>query len=137
MNSMYKVVKIYKAARTRFIDLLNLDTGTLDKVFDDSCEVDIGYDDFEFITKGGIYDCKIELLDGFASEKTNTSVELKVIDSNIIVGNTRYWKVMVERDVYYVPLSQTKDVNMYGKLYYEIVRKDLIQVGGVIHADCF
>lgn len=133
---MYKVIKIYKGAVTSFIDLLNLDTGTLDKVFDDSSVVDIGYDDFEFIKEGGIYDCKIELLDGFKSERTNTSVELEVIDPKAIVGNTKYWKVAIGNDVYYVPLSQTEGVNINGKLYYDIVRKDLIQVDDVIHADC-
>lgn len=133
---MYKVIKIYKAAVTSFVDLLNLETGTLDKVFDDSSVVDIGYDDFEFIREGVIYDCKIELLDGFESEKTDSSVELEIIDANITVGNTKYWKVAVGNDVYYVPLSQTKGVNMNGKLFYEIVRKDLIQVDSVIHADC-
>ena len=133
---MYKVIKIYKGAVTSFIDLLNLDTGTLDKVFDDSSVVDIGYEDFEFIKEGGIYDCKIELLDGFAYKKTKTSVELKIVDSYVIVGNTKYWQVAVGNDIYYVPLSQTKGVNMNGKLYYDIMRKDLIQVDDVIHADC-
>ena len=131
---MYKVIKIYKGAVTNFIDLLNLDTGTIDKVFDDSSVV--SYDDFEFIKEGGVYDCKIELLDGFDSEKTKTSVELKILDPIAIVGNTRYWKVAVESDVYYVPFSQTNGVNMSGKLYYTILRKDLIQVNNVIHADC-
>jgi hypothetical protein len=131
---MYKVIKIYKGAATSFIDLLNLDTGTIDKVFDDSSVV--SYDDFEFIKEGGVYDCKIELLDGFESEKTKTSVELKILDPNAIVGNTRYWKVAIGNDVYYVPLSQTNGVNINGKLYYTILRKDLIQVDDVIHADC-
>lgn len=133
---MYKVIKIFKGAATSFIDLLNLDTGTMDNVFDDSSVVDIGYDDFEFVKEGGIYNCKIELLDGFSSEKTKASVELKIIDPNAIVGNTRYWKVAAGNDVYYVPLSQTQGMNMNGKLYYNIVRKDLIQVDDVIHADC-
>lgn len=131
---MYKVIKIFKAAATSYIDLLNLKTGTIDNVFDDSSVV--SYDDFEFIKEGGIYDCKIELLDGFVPEKTKSSVELKIIDSNVIVGNTRYWKVAIGQDVYYVPLSQTKGVNITEKLYYEIIRKDLIQVDKVIHADC-
>lgn len=131
---MYKVIKIFKAAATSFIDLLNLETGTIDNVFDDSSVV--SYDDFEFIKEGGIYDCKIELLDGFVPEKTKSSVELKIIDSNVIVGNTRYWKVAIGQDVYYVPLSQTKGVKITEKLYYEIMRKDLIQVDNVIHADC-
>jgi len=68
------------------------------------------------------------------SEKTKRCVELKIIDSNTTVGNTRYWKVAVGSDVYYVPLSQTKGVNPNGKLFYEIMRKNLIQVDDVIHA---
>ena len=53
-------------------------------------------------------------------------MELKIIDSNVIVGNTRYWKVTIGQDIYYVPISQTKGVNINGKLYYDIMRKDLI-----------
>ena len=65
------------------------------------------------------------------SEKTKSCVELNIIDSNN-VGNTRYWKVAVGSDVYYVQLSQTKGVNPNGKLFYEIMRKNLIQVDDVI-----
>jgi len=38
---MYKVIKIFKAARTSFIDLINLDTGTVDKIFDDYSMADL------------------------------------------------------------------------------------------------
>lgn len=136
MHSMYKVVKIYKAARTRFIDLLNLDTGTLDKVFDDSCEVDIGYDDFEFMQEGGVYDCKIELFGDFDRTKTEKSVEVTIIDSDVVIGKTKYFKVLIGSDVYYILKSDAKGFKVTQKMYYHFTRKDLVQVGAVIHADC-
>ena len=133
---MYKVVKIYKAARTRFIDLLNLDTGTLDKVFDDSCEVDIGYDDFEFMREGGVYDCKIELFGDF-DRTTEKSIEVSIINSDVIIGKTEYFKALIGSDIYYILRADAKGFELKRKMYYHFTRKDLIQVDDVIHADCF
>lgn len=133
---MYKVVKIYKAARTRFIDLLNLDTGTLDKVFDDSCEVDIGYDDFEFMEEGKVYDCKMELFGDFDRRKNEKSVEVTIIDSDVVIGKTEYFKVLIGSDIYYILKSDAKGFELKRKMYYLFTRKDLIQVDDIIHADC-
>lgn len=133
---MHKVIKIYKAAVTNFIDLLNIDTGTLDKVFDDSSVVDIGYDDFEFIKEGGIYNCKIELFGNFVSIKNDSSIGITLIETNVVVGNTKYLKVQINSDDYYIPESEVKNVELKRTMYFNFTRKDLIQVDNVIHADC-
>jgi hypothetical protein len=132
---VYKVIKIYKSTATSFIDLLNLDTGTIDKVFDDSSVV--SYDNFGFIEEGGIYDCKIELFGVFLNNNSDDScVEITLIETNAIVGNTKYIKVLINSDVYYIPESETRDIKLKKKMYYNFTRKDLIQVDNVIHADC-
>ena len=131
---MYKVLKIHKYAATRDVELENVDTGTIDLCFDHSATVSL--ENFNFMVEGEVYDCKILLLDGFKVEKTTKSVEVNIADLNAIVGERRCWKITIGQDVYYVPLSQTKDVDINGKLYYDIMRKDLVQVDGVIHADC-
>jgi len=133
---MYRVVKIYKAARTRFIDLLNLDTGTLDRVFDDSAEVGIGYDDFEAMREGGVYNCKIELFGNFDRIKTEKSIEVTIIGSGIIIGKTEYFKVLIDSDVYYILKADGEGFEVKQKMYYHFTRKDLVQVDSVIHADC-
>ena len=131
---MYKVIKIYKGAATSFIDLLNLDTGTIDKVFDDSSVV--SYDNFGFIKEGGIYDCKIELFGDFLNSKSDSSVEISLLETNVVVGNTRYLKVLINSDVYFIPESEARDIVLKKKMHYKFTRKDLIQVDDVIHADC-
>ncbi len=133
---MYKVIKIHKGEMTSFIDLLNLDTGTQDKVFDDSSMVDIGYDDFEFMREGGVYDCKIELFGDFDRTKTEKNVEVTIIDSDVVIGKTEYFKVLISSDIYYILKADAKDFELKRKMYYHFTRKDLIQVDDIIHADC-
>jgi hypothetical protein len=131
---MYKVIRIYKGIATSFIDLLNLDTGTIDKVFDDSSVV--SYDNFDFIKEGGLYDCKIELFGDFLMNKNNSSVDVTIIETNVTVGNTKYLKVLMNGDVYYIPESEAENIELKKKMHYNFTRKDLIQVNDVIHADC-
>jgi len=133
---VYRVMKIYKGEMTSFIDLLNLDTGTIDKVFDDSSVVDIGYDDFEFMEEGKVYDCKMELFGDFDKTKTEKSVEVTIIDSDAVIGRTEYLKVLIGSDVYYILKSDANGFEVKSKMYYHFTRKDLIQVDDVIHADC-
>ena len=131
---MYKVIKIHKHAATNFIDLLNLDTGTQDTAFDDSSVV--SYDDFEFIKEGEIYDCKMELFGDFDGTKNEKSVEVTILDSDIVIGKTEYFKVLIDSDIYYILKADAKGLEVKRKMYYHFTRKDLIQVGDVIHADC-
>lgn len=134
VHNIYKVMRIFKAARTNFIDLLNLDTGTQDKVFDDSSVVS-DYT-FEFMQEGGVYHCKIELFGDFDRTKTKKSVEVTIIDSNAIIGKREYFKVLIGSDVYYILKSDAKGFELKRKMYYSFTRKDLLQVNDVIHADC-
>ena len=136
MYFVYKVIKIHRGEMTSFIDLLNLDTGTKDRVFDDSSMVDIGYDDFEFMREGGVYDCKIELFGDFDRTKTEHSIEIIIFDTSIIIGKTEYFKVLIGSDVYYILKADAKGFEIERRMYYHFSRKDLIQVDNVIHADC-
>ena len=131
---MFKVLKINRGIATTFIDMLNLETGTVDKCFDDSALV--SYENFDFMEEGKIYDCKIELFGNFVDKTNNLSTELTIIESDILVGKTEYLKVMVGNDVYFIPKSEVKNMELKHKMYYDFTRKDLIQVDDVIHADC-
>lgn len=131
---MFKVLKIHKHVATSFIELLNLDTGTEDYCFDDSRVV--SYDTFEFMKEGEIYDCKMELFGEFCRERTPKSAEVTIIETDVIVGKTRYFKVLIGSDVYYILESDADGFKVDRNMYYTFTRKDLIQVDGVIHADC-
>ena len=106
---MYKGIKIFKAARTSFIDLINLDTGTVEHVFDDSSVVNIGNADFSFMQEGGVYDCKMELFGDFDKTKTNKNIEISIISSDVVIGKTNYFKAIIDSDIYYILKSDAKD----------------------------
>ena len=119
---------------TRFIDLLNLKTGTQDHVFDDSSLK--GKIDFDFMQEGKDYDCKIELYGNFTKQETDHSVRMFPVETDVYVGRLKYLKVLIGQDIYYIPKSDTIGIDLDQPLYYHISRKDLIQVNQVIHADC-
>ncbi len=131
---MYKVLKIHKHTATSFIDLLNIDTGTQDKCFDDSSVVSLK--NFAFIKEGGVYDCKMELFGEFTNQKTDSSVEVTIVETNVIIGKTKYLKALIGSDVYYILESDTKGLKLKRIMNYIFSRKDLIQVDDVVHADC-
>ncbi len=131
---MFKVIKINRCAATTFIDMLNLETGTVDKCFDDSAVV--SYQNFDFMEEGEIYDCKIELFGNFTDKANNLSTELTIVGTGVVVGKTKYLKVMIGDDVYFIPESEVKNVELKRKMHYVFTRKDLIQADDVIHADC-
>ena len=131
---MHKIIHINEGKMTKFVDLLNLDTGTQEEVFDDSSVV--SYNDFEFMKENGIYNCKIELFGKFESKKTDDNVEIKLIESGVVIGNTKYFKVLIKNDEYYILESDADGLEIKEKMYYHFTRKDLIQVDDVIHADC-
>ena len=131
---MHKIIHINEGKMTKFVDLLNLDTGTQEEVFDDSSVV--SYNDFEFMKENGIYNCKIELFGKFESKKTDDNVEVKLIESGVVIGNTKYFKVLIKNDEYYILESDADGLEIKEKMYYHFTRKDLIQVDDVIHADC-
>ena len=126
---MFQVLHIQKSQMTKFITLLNLETGTKERVFDDSSVV--SFHDFEFMKEGEIYDCKIELFGDFEKE---SGEEITIIERGILVGKRKYLKVQLNSDIYYV---LEPDLPLSEKMYYVYTRKDLIQVDNAIHADCF
>lgn len=131
---MYKVIKIHDYAATRDVELQNMDTGTIDVCFDDSAVV--SYSNFDFIEEGKIYDCKMELFGDFDRKKTDSNVVVTILESGIIIGNTKYFKVSIGSDIYYILMSDAKDFEVTKNMYYHFTRTDLIQVDDVIHADC-
>jgi hypothetical protein len=85
---------------TRFIDLLNLEAGTHDRVFDDSSMFDINADDFSFIKEGESYDCKIELFGNFEREQTKKGVAVTSIGLDAVIGGTGHIQALIGSDVY-------------------------------------
>jgi hypothetical protein len=131
---MYRVVNVEKCVATDFYDLLNLDTGTLEKgVFDDSGMV--SDNNFEFMQKGQTYDCKMELFGDFEDKKTDSNFEVSIVQKSVKIGNTPYFKVMIGKDVYYILESDAENWELKPKMFYGFSRKNLIQVDDMIHAD--
>lgn len=130
---MYKVIKIHHWTATRDIELLNENTGTKDLCFDDSAL--ISFNNFEFMLKDCAYNCKIALLGSFSQKKTATSVEVKVVNSEVVIGKKLMIEVQVDKDIYYIPKADADKINIDKKLYFDFTRKDLIQVNNVIHND--
>ena len=88
-----------------FLELLNMDSGNCYRFFDDPLASCAWHKNFRFVKEGEVYDCKLMLLDRFVPEKTETSIKLELLDTNAVVGNKTFWKVMWESEIYYIPLS--------------------------------
>lgn len=131
---MYKIIKIRNYAATRDIELQNLNTNTINLCFDDSAVV--SYNNFDFIEEGKVYDCKMELFGNFEHTKSDSNVIVTILESDVLIGNTKYLKVSIDSDIYYILMSDTKNFNLTQYMYYHFTRIDLIQVDNVIHGDC-
>lgn len=131
---MYKIIKIRNYAATRDIELQNLNTNTINLCFDDSAVV--SYNNFDFIEEGKVYDCKMELLGNFEHTKSDSNVIVTILESDVLIRNTKYLKVSIDSDIYYILMSDTKNFNLTQYMYYHFTRIDLIQVDNVIHGDC-
>jgi hypothetical protein len=118
---------------TRVLQLENLETGTVENCFDDSALK--SNDNFEFMEVGKEYGCKIELFGGFIETKTDSSVEIKVINPEVTVGKKMMLEVQADKDIYFIPRAKADIINMKGRLFFDFTRKDLIQVDDVIHSD--
>jgi hypothetical protein len=93
-------------------------------------------DSFDFMKEGETYNCKMELFGEFERENTDSSTEVTIIEKGVLVGNTKYFKVLIDSDVYYIRESDAENIEVKEKMHYDFTRKDLIQVNNVIHADC-
>ena len=131
---MYKIIKIRNYAATRDIELQNLNTTTINLCFDDSAVV--SYNNFDFIEEGKVYDCKMELLGNFEHTKSDSNVIVTILESDVLIRNTKYLKVSIDSDIYYILMSDTKNFTLTKYMYYHFTRIDLIQVDNVIHGDC-
>lgn len=131
---MYKIIKIRNYAATRDIELQNLNTNTINLCFDDSAVV--SYNNFDFIEEGKVYDCKMELLGNFEHTKSDSNVIVTILESDVLIRNTKHLKVSIDSDIYYILMSDTKNFTLTKYMYYHFTRIDLIQVDNVIHGDC-
>ena len=111
----------------------NSKTGTIDKCFDDSALV--SDNNFDFLKLGGEYNCKIKLFGNVVQDMQDKTVLCEVICKDELVGTKKMVKVLVENDVYYLPVKKVKELGNIEKFYFRYTRKDLIEVNDVIHAD--
>ena len=132
---MYKVIKINRHMATTFIDVLNLDTQTIDGCFDDSAVV--SDENFDFMEEGELYNCKIELFGDFDREPTEKSVVIRILADDVLIGDQTSLKVAIGDDIYYIPKSAAEGFEIRETMLFHYTRKDLIQVNDTVHADCF
>lgn len=129
---MHKLISIDEAVMTRNIELENIDTGTIDKCFDDSAL--ISYNNFDFMKIGSTYDCKIWLFGIQVNEKDKDTLECKVVNKDVQIGKTLFVEVLVEKDIYYV---YQKDIDslLYQNKFLFSCSKRIIQVDYMIYDD--
>ena len=116
---------------TRTVELENEITGNRDMCFDDSALVSTN--NFEFMKDGDVYDCFIKLFGEIWDEDNSKVVKCKIKSSEII-GNRKFLKVSVDKEIYYVPETKIQNVKN-NEFLFAYTRKDLIKVNEVIHDD--
>lgn len=130
---MYKLMSIDQSDATRIVELLNIDTGTIDKCFDDSALTN--FKNFEFMKIDQEFDCKIALFGEIVEEKNDESVTCQILEPKVQVGEKILVRIKLGRDIYYIPRIQLEDCIKNQFIEYFYTRKDLIQVDNVIHGD--
>lgn len=128
---MYKLIRIDEAMATRFLVLKNLETGVIERCFDDTPW--LSDDNFEFMVVDQQYDCKIKLFGDAVEGKTEDSILCNVINKDVVIGRRPMVEVEVDNVQYYIPKNTIKDYLHRDKFYFECMRKDLIQVDDVIN----
>ncbi len=122
---MYRLTKINKYAMTRDVELLNLETGTVNVCFDDSSMV---IDNFDFMEIGKKYHCRILLFGSRVTNATNEEhVKCKII-KELKIGNRILLEVSVNNDIYYINDNYSEEY-----IFFNVTRKDIIQVDSVVH----
>ncbi len=84
-----------------------------------------------------LYDCKIKLFGNPVKHiKHNpNAVFLKILNLSCYIERKEFIKVgTLNNDIYYIPKSDIDTIK--NEFYFEITRKDIIQVNSVLHADC-
>lgn len=130
---MYKVISISDDEMTRNVELENSNTGTIEECFDDSALIsDIN---FNFITIGKEYECKIKLFGTVVQNMQNKTVICKIISKNEKVGTKEMVKVLVDNNEYYIPRKKVEKDLDKEEFLFRYTRKDLIQVDNILHSD--
>ncbi len=131
---MYKVLEMIEYDITRDIIVQNEETGTIDECFDDT---DIAGDNcFEFVKQGKLYDFKIALFGGREDSASTVAVKCQ-IKKELLVGDEKFFEVLVGKDSYYVYRDDLPDDFHEDTFFFHCVRKDLIQVDDVIYPHLF
>lgn len=131
---MYEVLRMDRCAMTNFMDLRNLETGMVEKNCFDYTKM-ISNKNFDFMQEGGIYDCKLQLFGEFVDKDAQDAVPVRILESNVRVGNALFFKVAIRDDIYYIYMPDAEGVELQPVMYYDYTRVDLIQVDDVIHPD--
>ena len=130
---MYELLVINEDMATRFLQLKNLETGELEECFDDSAVV--GEENFEFMENNHRYECKIKLFGKVVDEKTDNSTLCRIINEEVYVGTRQMVEVAIGVGRYYIPKNRINNLRRNEFFHFLCVRKDLIQVDDVVHAD--
>ncbi|MGX7047948.1 hypothetical protein RU86_GL000622 [Lactococcus piscium] len=127
---MHKLLSIKEAVATRNLELMNLNTSTIDLCFDDSAVT--SFKNFDFMEINEVYDCKIYLF----GELDDSGEHLKYI-KDVTIGSKDVSEVSNDKgDVYYIDKISTIDFSYKEKLLnYKYTRKDIIEVNDVVHPD--
>lgn len=118
---MYKVISISDDAMTRNVELENSNTGTIEECFDDSAL--IGDTNFDFITIGKEYECKIKLFGTVVQDMQDKTVICKIISKNEMVGAKKMVKVLVDNNEYYIPRKKLKNIWIKKCSFFNILEK--------------
>ncbi len=129
---MYQLVEIIPYMMTRDVLLKNLETGLVEKCFDDS---EISDNNFGFMQVGHRYNCKILLFGDLVPVKTEKSVTCQVVNWNAVIGRSKVAEVRACGGTYYINKKQVQDFLNQKEFEFEFTRKDLIQVDNAVHAD--
>ena len=130
---MYKIISISEDEMTRNVELENSDTGTIEECFDDSSLIsDINFD---FLTIGKEYECKIKLFGNADQNMQDKTVICKILSKNEMVGTKEMVKVLVENDEYYIPRKKVEKYLDKEMFFFRYTRKDLIEVDNILHSD--
>lgn len=130
---MYKVISISDDEMTRNVKLENSDTGSIEECFDDSALIsDINFD---FLTIGKEYDCKIKLFGNVVQNMQDKTVICKILSKNELVGRKEMVKVLAENNKYYIPRKKIEKYLDKERFFFQYTRKDLIEVDDILHSD--
>ena len=130
---MFELLEINENMATRFLKLKNLETGCLEECFDDSAVV--GEENFDFMENNHRYECKIKLFGKVVDEKTDNRTLCRIINEEVYVGTRQMVEVAMGVGRYYIPKNRVHNLKRDDTFYFLCMRKDLIQVDDVVHAD--